>query len=93
MTEPVWKSMTWYPPIEVIIQTFDMARIRLELSKRNWHIVSGAWDDTEAQLKFEYRTPEERAQLLRSSNIVDINIGMYGMGGSGVDARQYQKRK
>lgn len=38
MIEPVWKSMTWHPPVEVIIQTFDMARVRLELSKRNWYI-------------------------------------------------------
>ncbi len=85
MTDPIWKSMIWYPPIEVIIQTFDMARVRLELSKRNWHIVSGVWNDTTAQLRFEYRTAEERARLLGSSNIVDIIIGSYGIEASGVN--------
>lgn len=88
MTDPIWKSMVWYLPIEMIIQTFDMARVRLELSKRNWHIVSGVWNDTTAQLKFEYRTAEERARLLRSSNIVDINIGMYGIEASGVNKEE-----
>ncbi len=77
--------MTWYPPIEVIVEPFDVLRVRLELGKRNWRVISGAWNDTMAHLKFEYRTSEEVALLLGSSNFIDVMIGSYGIGASGTN--------